>query len=163
LVEKRQEHAGVAVSLARSATALEEHNVRHVFTRMLEKAELRQIRIHNLRHSCATHLLPACAPITYVSQQLGHADAPITLRVYAHYFPESLQRDVDRLDQAVPAHPNASQAHPEPMRTDHLIATKSLRMNGEPRRNQTSNPQIPELRTTRRFLRNVRNEFAATD
>jgi hypothetical protein len=28
------------------STALEERNVRHVFTRLLEKAELRQIRVH---------------------------------------------------------------------------------------------------------------------
>jgi integrase len=70
-------------------TALEERNVRHVFRRMLEKAELRQIRIHDLRHSYATHLLQAAAPATYVSRQLGHADASITLRVYAHYLPDA--------------------------------------------------------------------------
>ena len=43
-------------------TALEERNVRHVFTRMLEKAELRKIRIHDLRHSYASLLLQAGAP-----------------------------------------------------------------------------------------------------
>ena len=64
-------------------TALEERNVRHVFTRLLAKANLRQIRIHDLRHTYATLLLSAGAPITYVSQQLGHGDASITLRVYA--------------------------------------------------------------------------------
>ena len=56
-------------------TALEERNVRHVFQRLLEKAELRQVRIHDLRHTYATLLLKAGAPITYVSQQLGHRDA----------------------------------------------------------------------------------------
>jgi integrase len=112
------------------------------FTRMLEKAELRQIRIHDLRHSCATHLLKAGAPITYVSQQLGHADASITLRVYAHYLPDASQREVDRLDDALAAHPDASQPHPEAVTTDDVIAAKSLGMNGEPRRNRTFNPQI---------------------
>ena len=38
-------------------TALEERNVRTVFARVLEKAELRQIRIHDLRHTYATLLL----------------------------------------------------------------------------------------------------------
>lgn len=42
-------------------TALEERKIRHVFTRMLEKAELRQVRVHDLRHSYATHLLQAGA------------------------------------------------------------------------------------------------------
>ena len=46
-------------------TALEERNVRHVFTRLLEKADLRQIRINDLRHTYATLLLQAGAPITY--------------------------------------------------------------------------------------------------
>ena len=31
--------------------------MRHVFTRMLEKAELRRIRIHDLRHTFASLLL----------------------------------------------------------------------------------------------------------
>jgi len=74
----------------------------------------------------ATHLLQGGAPITYVSQQLGHADASITLRVYAHYLPDSALREVDRLDESVPAHPNASQAHPETATTDDVIAAKSF-------------------------------------
>jgi integrase len=84
-------------------TALEERNVRHVFTRILEKAELRQIRIHDLRHTYATLLLQAGAPITYVSQQMGHHDASITLRVYAHYLPDASRREVDRLDALQPS------------------------------------------------------------
>lgn len=80
-------------------TALEERNVRHVFTRILAKAELRQIRIHDLRHTYATLLLQAGAPITYVSQQMGHR----TLRVYAHWLPDASRREVDRLDTLQPA------------------------------------------------------------
>jgi integrase len=107
---EHEEHRWVFPS--REGTALEERNMRHVFTRMLEKAELRRIRIHDLRHSYATHFLQAGALITYVSQQLGHADASITLRVYAHYLPDASQREVDRLDDALPAHPNASPFSP---------------------------------------------------
>lgn len=84
-------------------TALEERNVSHVFTRLLEKSELRQIRIHDLRHSYATLLLQAGAPITYVSAQLGHRNASITLRVYAHYLPDGSQREADRLDTLQPS------------------------------------------------------------
>ena len=46
----------------------------------------------------ASLLLQAGAPITYVSQLLGHADPSITFRVYAHYVPDGSQKDVDRLD-----------------------------------------------------------------
>jgi integrase len=38
-------------------------------------------------------LLQADAPITYASSQLGHHDASIALRVYAHWLPESARRE----------------------------------------------------------------------
>lgn len=44
------------------------------------KAERHDRRVHELRHTFASLLLQAGAPITYVSQQLGHADASITLQ-----------------------------------------------------------------------------------
>jgi integrase-like protein len=84
-------------------TALEERSVRHVFTRILEKANLRQIRIHDLRHTYATLLLQAGAPITYVSQQMGHRDASITLR----NLPDASRREVDRLTRAWQGRPSA--------------------------------------------------------
>jgi integrase len=71
-----------------------------VFKRVLEKAGLRHIRIHDLRHTFASLLLQAGVPITYVSQHLGHRDASITLKVYAHYIPNPMAREVDRLDGA---------------------------------------------------------------
>ena len=65
-----------------TGTPVEGRNVRHVLKRVLEKAGLRHIRIHDQRHTYVTLLLQAGAPITYVSAQLGHRDASITLRVY---------------------------------------------------------------------------------
>jgi hypothetical protein len=44
-----------------------------------------------------------------VSHQLGHADASITLRVYAHYLPDASRRDVDLLD----TQPSATPAQPD--------------------------------------------------
>jgi hypothetical protein len=38
------------------------------------------------------------APITHVSQQLGHADPSITSRVYAHYLPDGSRKVLDLLD-----------------------------------------------------------------
>jgi integrase-like protein len=103
---------------------------------MLETAGLRQIRIHDLRHTYATHLVQMGVPITYVSEQVGHADVSITWRVYAHYMPKSSQREGDRLDETVPEHPNASQAHPEASKGNDELKAKSLRMNGEPYSNR---------------------------
>jgi integrase len=92
-----------------TGTPVEERNVRHVFHRVLEHAGLPHMRIHDLRHTYASLLLQAGAPITYVSAQLGHRDAAITLRVYAHALPTASLREVDRLDTPHPSQPPRNQ------------------------------------------------------
>jgi len=68
------------------------------FKRVLRKAGLREIRYHDLRHSYASQLLAQGEPVTYVSQQLGHANPQITFNVYAHWIPNKSQRKaVNRL------------------------------------------------------------------
>jgi integrase len=94
-------------------TALEERIVRHVFTRMLEKAELRTIRIHDLRHTFASLLLQQGESVVYVKEQLGHASIQITVDTYGHLIPGANRAAVDRLDDA-PTQPSATQAQPEP-------------------------------------------------
>jgi integrase len=95
-----------------TGTALDESNVRKALNRMLEAAGLHRRGPHQMRHSFASLLLQNGAAITYVSQQLGHRDASITLRVYAHWLPSpSDLRAVDRLDDDG-AHPSATQAQP---------------------------------------------------
>jgi integrase len=131
-------------------TALEERNVRRVFGRLLEKADLRQIRIHDLRHTYATLLLQAGAPITYVSQQFGHRDVSITLRVYAHYLPSASRRDVDRLDtlqlDATPAQPSRSTSRHRWQKSKKLFGKS-----GEPRRNRTLETALGNLLMERDF------------
>jgi len=63
------------------------------FKKVLRKAGLRSLRFHDLRHSFASLLLANGAPITYVSNQLGHANSQITLKVYAHWIPDENQRN----------------------------------------------------------------------
>ena len=68
------------------------------FKRVLRKAGIRDIRYHDLRHTYASQLLAQGEPVTYVSQQLGHANPQITFRVYAHWIPNNSQRKaVNRL------------------------------------------------------------------
>jgi integrase len=49
--------------------------------------KLSKIRLHDLRHTHATLLLRDGVPIKVVSERLGHANAMITLGVYAHVMP----------------------------------------------------------------------------
>ena len=57
-----------------------------------------------MRHTFASVLLQEGAPITYVSQQLGHRDPSITLRVYAYWLPDASSATlVNRLDDTATA------------------------------------------------------------
>ena len=62
---------------------LDESRVRKAFKRALGRAKLPGFRVYDLRHTYASLLLAAGAPITYVSAQLGHANPSTTLRYYA--------------------------------------------------------------------------------
>jgi integrase len=77
---------------------LDESRSRKVFQRALRRAKLPAFRVYDLRHTFASLLLASCAPITYVSAQLGHANPSTTLRYYARWIPGSGHRWVDVLD-----------------------------------------------------------------
>ena len=71
-----------------------------------------------MRHSFASLLLQDGAPITYVSRQLGHKDASITLRVYAHWLPDaSKDKLVNMLDDTHHPHPRRIRAPLRPTNT----------------------------------------------
>lgn len=55
-----------------------------VFSRLLEKAGLRHIRFHDLRHSCASLLLANDVPMKQIQEWLGHSDISTTMNIYAH-------------------------------------------------------------------------------
>ena len=61
------------------------HNVRgRHFKPLLKRAELPAIRLHDLRHTCATILLMAGKHPKYVQELLGYANISITLDTYSH-------------------------------------------------------------------------------
>jgi hypothetical protein len=78
----------------------DESRVRKVFKRALTTARLPAFRLYDLRHTYASLLLAAGAPITYVSAQLGHANPATTLRFYARWIPSKGRRWADLLDRA---------------------------------------------------------------
>lgn len=65
------------------------------------------IRLHDLRHIHATLLLRAGVPVHVVAARLGHADAAITLRVYAHVLGDQAQDAATTFARVlnIPVHP----------------------------------------------------------
>jgi integrase len=76
---------------------------KRVWWKLLARAGLRRVRIHDLRHTYATLRLSKGDNVTDVSKQLGHASVKLTLDVYNHWVPGSKKSEVDGLDDEVPA------------------------------------------------------------
>ena len=74
------------------------HNItkRHFHT-CLQKAGLRRIRYHDLRHTFASLLLQDGQSLKYVSDQLGHSSIKMTADVYGHLVPGANRGAVNRL------------------------------------------------------------------
>jgi len=66
-------------------TALDPNNASKLFKRFREQNGIRQIRIHDMRHTTATLGLEAGSPLEVVSQGLGHSGMEITKKIYAPY------------------------------------------------------------------------------
>jgi len=68
------------------------------FRRLCDKAGLKGVRLHDLRHLHATQLLAAGVPVRTVSGRLGHANAATTLNVYAHFLQASDRQAADVIE-----------------------------------------------------------------
>lgn len=69
------------------------------FRPILLEAELPQIRLYDLRHSCATLLLMADEHPKVVSERLGHSTVVLTLDTYSHVLPTMQQRATAKLEK----------------------------------------------------------------
>lgn len=54
------------------------------FKQILKKNGMRVIRLHDLRHSCASLLLANGVPMKQIQEWLGHSDFSTTANIYAH-------------------------------------------------------------------------------
>jgi integrase len=68
------------------------------FKRIIKRAGLRDIRIHDLRHTHATLMLKADVHPKVVSERLGHANIGITLDIYSHVLPGMQEAAAEKFD-----------------------------------------------------------------
>lgn len=65
-------------------------NIAKAFRRACERAKIKGVTPHILRHSAAVAMAQAGVPIEKIAQYLGHGDPGITFRVYARFRPEHM-------------------------------------------------------------------------
>ena len=68
------------------------------FRRIIKKAKLNHVRVHDLRHTHATLMLKAGVHPKIVSERLGHASIGITLDIYSHVLPGLQEAAVEKFD-----------------------------------------------------------------
>jgi integrase len=89
---------GHPVFASRTGTPLGHRNVtRRGFEPAAKNASLDEVTFHDLRHAAASRLIDAGLDPVTVASVLGHEDASITLKVYAHRFNRQSRDEAVRL------------------------------------------------------------------
>ena len=63
-----------------------------------KKADVKQIRLHDFRHSHASLLIGKGVDIVSVAKRLGHSDIEQTLNTYSHFLPENSVKIKDAIE-----------------------------------------------------------------
>ena len=80
---------------------LHPHSLTDAFERRVRVIDVPVIRLHDLRHTCATLLLQAEVHPKVVQEMLGHSSIAITLDIYSHVVPSMQEEAAARLHAAV--------------------------------------------------------------
>ena len=71
-----------------------------LWDRVRREAGIEDCRLHDLRHTMASHAVMNGVPVPVVSRLLGHANVRMTLR-YAHLGDRDIEQAAERVGQAV--------------------------------------------------------------
>lgn len=67
--------------------------------KLIEKAEVKKIRVHDLRHSHVAYLIHQGVDPLVIKERLGHKDIKITLNTYGHLYPSKQKSLAQMLDR----------------------------------------------------------------
>lgn len=72
-----------------------------MLTILCRDAGVRRVRVHDLRHTCASLLLAQGVGARTIMETLGHSTITMTLDTYAHVMSTTLKAAADRMDDAL--------------------------------------------------------------
>ena len=73
-----------------------------IWDRVREEAGIEDVRLHDLRHTHASHAVMNGVPVPVVSRMLGHSNVRMTLR-YAHLGDREIEAEAERIGEAIAA------------------------------------------------------------
>jgi integrase len=79
-------------------TALEPRNVARSWAALCEKAGVRVVRLHDLRHAAASFALAAGLDMKVIQTMLRHSRMATTADIYAHVLQDVQRAGADRMD-----------------------------------------------------------------
>jgi len=136
----------------RDGTAVHPDMATDTFARLLDRAGLPPIRLHDLRHTAASLALQAGVPMKVVSEQLGHSSLAITADTYTSVLPAVARAAAEAVANVIPRTPRAAlsrtpftfraQSGPKQASVPTVKMTSSQLSGGGPRGDRTHNPRI---------------------
>lgn len=73
--------------------------VQHKMKHQIEKAKVKKITVHDLRHSHVAYLINKGVEPLLIKERVGHKDIRITLNTYGHLYPNQQRKVADLLDR----------------------------------------------------------------
>ena len=84
-----------------------------LFKKLLSRAGLPSVRLHDLRHTAASLLLAQGAPARVVMEILGHSQIALTMNTYSHVAPEVSREAAERMARMLWQNDDEDQADDE--------------------------------------------------
>lgn len=74
------------------------HTISQAWRRIVTRLDLKGVRFHDLRHTCASMLLQQGVHPKIVQERLGHSSISVTLDLYSHVIPGLQHAAADKMD-----------------------------------------------------------------
>ena len=91
------------VFTTRNGTPIEPRNLNRAFETLSRRAGIRQVRFHDLRHTCASLLHEQGADARTIMEVLGHSSIRVTMDIYTFVRLDTQRSAFDRVSDALAA------------------------------------------------------------
>lgn len=99
--DKWKDDGSDLVFTTKNGTPIEPRNLNRAFTLLCDKAGVRRVRFHDLRHTCASLLHEKGADARMIMEVLGHSSIRVTMDIYTFVRLDSQRSAFDRVGDAL--------------------------------------------------------------